>query len=322
MNDMSQTPPNPPSVPSAPGYGSPVPPGDGYQNPTPPYGAYQGGGYSPGQEPRYNVLAIVSLISAFFISLVAVITGHMALNQIKRTAEKGRGLAIAGLVLGYAGIVGGIISIIVLVVMAVAGIGLFATVASNYDPDDYSYTSDPDTSDFPTTSPDAVGGDLTFEAGSDLDPNAVAQFADPFIMDSEWTVASPDDGAGNWSYLDPSGLCTVSFHQGALSTATVTTDGDDRSTTASFLADVLSTDQATIEDKASDSSISYNFEGAGAVDTLLLQGTEDDGSNWKLAGRAFGTLGSGLYVDVTCDAAGDLESVYDTATTKAAITVF
>jgi hypothetical protein len=319
MNDMSQTPPNQPPVPNAPSYGSPVPPGDGYQNPTPPYGGYQGGGYSPGQEPRYNVLSIVSLVSAFFVSLVAVITGHMALGQIKRTGEKGRGLAIAGLVLGYAGIVGGIITIIAFVVMAIAGIGLFATVANNYDPDDYSSTSEPFTS---TASPDVVDGDLTFEAGDDLEPGILAQFADPFVVDSEWKVASPDDGNGNWSYLDPSGLCTVSFHQGALSAATVVADGDDRATTTSFLADVLSTDQQTIEDKASDSIISYNFEGAGEVDTLLLQGTDDDGSNWKLAGRAFGVLGSGLYVDVTCDAGGDVEAVYDTVTTKAAITVY
>jgi hypothetical protein len=316
MNHMSQTPPNPPSVPSAPGYGTPVPPGDGYQNPTPPYGAYQGGQYMPGQEPRYNVLAIVSLVSAFVLSLVAVITGHMALGQIKRTGEKGRGLAIAGLVLGYVGIVSGIITAIALVVMAVAGIGLFATVASNYDPDDYSYTSDP------STSPDALAGDLTFEAGADLDPGTLAQFADPFVADSEWTVASADDGNGNWSYLDPSGLCTAFFHQGALSSATVVADGDDRATTSSFLADVLAVDLPTIDENASDSTISYNFEGAGTVDTLLVQGTDDDGSIWKLAGRAFGELGSGLYIDVTCDAGGDLEGVYDTVTTKAAITTY
>jgi peptidyl-prolyl cis-trans isomerase B (cyclophilin B) len=55
------------------------------------------------------VLAIVSLVSAFFISLVAIITGHIALSQIKKTGEQGRGLAIAGLVLGYLGLVAGII---------------------------------------------------------------------------------------------------------------------------------------------------------------------------------------------------------------------
>jgi uncharacterized BrkB/YihY/UPF0761 family membrane protein len=58
------------------------------------------------QQPRpTNSLAIVSLVSAFFISLVAVITGHIALRQIARTGEGGRGLAIAGLIIGYLSIV-------------------------------------------------------------------------------------------------------------------------------------------------------------------------------------------------------------------------
>ncbi|WP_161793728.1 DUF4190 domain-containing protein [Agreia bicolorata] len=314
---MSQTPPNQPPMPPSPGNGAPVPPNNGYSNPTPSYG-YQGGAYSPVQEPRYNVLAIVSFISAFFVSLVAVITGHMALGQIKRTGEKGRGLALSGLIIGYVGIVGGIIGTIALVVMAVLGVGLFATIANNYDPDDYSYTSDP----YDTDAPGLSGDDLSFEAGNDLDPSTVAQFSDPFVIDSDWTVVSPDDGQGNWSYLDPSGLCTVSFHQGKMGGQVSVTTGDDRATTEDFLAVVLKTDASTIAGKASDSTISYNFEDMGTVDTLLMQGTDDDGSNWKLAGRAFGELDSGLYIDVTCKSGGDLDSVYDTVTTKAAITVF
>lgn len=63
--------------------------------------------------PKTNTLAIVSLVLAFFISLGAVITGHIALNQIKQTGEGGRGLAIAGLVLGYLGLVVGIIGTII-----------------------------------------------------------------------------------------------------------------------------------------------------------------------------------------------------------------
>ncbi|WP_439565241.1 DUF4190 domain-containing protein [Microcella sp.] len=63
--------------------------------------------------PKTNTLAIVSLVLAFFISLGAVITGHIALSQIKKTGENGRGLAIAGLVLGYLGLVAGIIGTII-----------------------------------------------------------------------------------------------------------------------------------------------------------------------------------------------------------------
>lgn len=313
MNGMSQMPPNQPPVPPSSGQGAPVPSPDGYSSPTP-YGGYQGGGYLPVQEPRYNVLAIVSLISAFFVSVVAVITGHMALGQIKRTAEKGRGLAIAGLIIGYVGIVTGVLAVVAFVVTTVLGVSLIGMLASQYDPDDYSYTSDPSTA--------GVGDDLSFEAGNDLTAGTVAQFSDPFVVDSDWTVVSPDDGQGNWSYLDPSGLCTVSFHQGGMGGEVAVTTGDDRATTQDFLAVVLKTDASTIAGKATDSTISYNFEDLGTVDTLLMQGTDDDGSNWKLAGRAFGELDSGLYVDVTCKPGGDLDSVYDTVTTKAAITVY
>lgn len=51
---------------------------------------------------KTNVLAIVSLVASIVgFGLVGVITGHIGLNQIKQTGEQGRGLAIAGLVIGY-----------------------------------------------------------------------------------------------------------------------------------------------------------------------------------------------------------------------------
>lgn len=62
-------------------------------------------------QPQTNTLAIVSLIFGilwiFWIgSLIAVITGHMATGQIDRSQgrEGGRGIAVAGLVLGWIGI--------------------------------------------------------------------------------------------------------------------------------------------------------------------------------------------------------------------------
>lgn len=61
-------------------------------------------------KPATNTLAIVSLVGGLaawmpfpiFGALVAVVTGHLALSQIRRTGEEGRELALAGLVLGYA----------------------------------------------------------------------------------------------------------------------------------------------------------------------------------------------------------------------------
>ncbi|HET7667471.1 MAG TPA: peptidylprolyl isomerase [Mycobacterium sp.] len=75
--------------------------------PPPPYGAYPPppGGY-PGQYgyPRpqsTNALAIASLVCAFLVAPLGIVFGHIALSQIRKTGEEGRGLAIAGLVISY-----------------------------------------------------------------------------------------------------------------------------------------------------------------------------------------------------------------------------
>jgi len=65
---------------------------------------------APHSPARTNGLAIASLVTGVLsFSIVAVILGHVAISQINRTREEGRGLAIAGLVLGYVGIVGWIV---------------------------------------------------------------------------------------------------------------------------------------------------------------------------------------------------------------------
>ena len=91
---MSDNPTGPPPQ-SQPG----VPP------PQPGYGA------QPPQAAGTNGLAVASLILGLLWvcwlgSLLAVLFGHIALGQIKKTGgvQGGRGLAIAGLVLGYIGV--------------------------------------------------------------------------------------------------------------------------------------------------------------------------------------------------------------------------
>ncbi|MFC9918007.1 DUF4190 domain-containing protein [Agromyces binzhouensis] len=103
MTDPNTPDPNASNVPPPP----PAPPAQ----PAPSYGATPS--YGAPAPQKTNVLAIVSLVSSFFISLVAIITGHIALSQIKKTGEQGRGLAIAGLIIGYVGLVVGIIIAIV-----------------------------------------------------------------------------------------------------------------------------------------------------------------------------------------------------------------
>jgi Domain of unknown function (DUF4190)/Domain of unknown function (DUF1707) len=77
---------------------------------------YQGGyGYYPPMipTPPTSGLAIGSMVCGIaeiftlgFAAIPAVILGHLARGQIKRTGERGDGMAIAGLILGYLGIAG------------------------------------------------------------------------------------------------------------------------------------------------------------------------------------------------------------------------
>jgi Domain of unknown function (DUF4190) len=49
---------------------------------------------------KTNTLAIVALILGIVVPLGGIICGPIALGQIKRTGEGGRGLAMAGLIIG------------------------------------------------------------------------------------------------------------------------------------------------------------------------------------------------------------------------------
>ncbi|WP_166984124.1 DUF4190 domain-containing protein [Paramicrobacterium fandaimingii] len=64
-----------------------------------PYGQQPYAAYPP--QPGTNVLAIVAIISAFFIPIAGIICGHIARKQIRETGEQGDGLALTGLIVGY-----------------------------------------------------------------------------------------------------------------------------------------------------------------------------------------------------------------------------
>jgi hypothetical protein len=70
------------------GHGSPIP------NTMEPGATSAGAG-------KTNVLAILALVFGLLGGIAAIPLGHIGLYQIRRTGEAGRGMAIAGLVLGY-----------------------------------------------------------------------------------------------------------------------------------------------------------------------------------------------------------------------------
>jgi hypothetical protein len=67
-------------------------------------------------------MALLAFIGAFFVCLLGIVCGHIALSQIKRTGEKGRGYALAGLIVGYAGAAAAIITVGLLIAAVFAGI--------------------------------------------------------------------------------------------------------------------------------------------------------------------------------------------------------
>jgi hypothetical protein len=77
-----------------------------------------------GEPAETSGKAIISLICGLFFfffpaSIVAIIFGHLSLSEIKKSAGRlgGQGLAVAGLVLGYAGVA---IIPVVLIIAAIA----------------------------------------------------------------------------------------------------------------------------------------------------------------------------------------------------------
>ena len=88
--------------------------------------------YPAGQravETPWNGLAIASLVlSIVGLSLIAVILGHISLSQIKRTGEQGYVLALIGVILGYLGVLAGIVAAIVAFAMLASGVWFFSAV--------------------------------------------------------------------------------------------------------------------------------------------------------------------------------------------------
>ncbi len=119
----------------------------------PPEGPVQGEVLPPDGPAGTNSLAVVSLVMgvlgivlaaasilltfvccggfplvglSLVLGIAAAICGHLALRQVSETGEQGRGLALAGLVTGYAGVG---LSVVVIFVMLL-GLGLFAVFAA------------------------------------------------------------------------------------------------------------------------------------------------------------------------------------------------
>lgn len=94
---------------------SPVQPYESQQ----PYGLNQT--YAP--EPKLNTFALIGFIASFIANVVGIVFSHIALNQLKRSGERGHGLALAGLIIGYVSLGLTIIAIIAYLVFIASVVG-------------------------------------------------------------------------------------------------------------------------------------------------------------------------------------------------------
>lgn len=81
----------------------------------------------PPAPPRTNTLAILAIIAAFVLPPAGIVLGIIGLNEIKRTGEEGRGLALGGL---WVGVVFSAFILLFLIVWVVAFFWIFATIGT------------------------------------------------------------------------------------------------------------------------------------------------------------------------------------------------
>ncbi|KUH99302.1 peptidylprolyl isomerase [Mycobacterium sp. IS-3022] len=176
-----------------------TPPSGGLQPQPPPYG-YPPHYYGYPPPKQTNTLAIVALVCAFVFAPLGILFGHLSLSQIKKTGEEGRGLAIAGLVIGYLVTVATVLIIVVSVIFV-------ATVARELESLDGTDPSYPDitvtpglqTDELPQFEPPAtLGSNCHYPAASEpASKPAKPPRTGPVPTDPELVSASMTTNRGN-----------------------------------------------------------------------------------------------------------------------------
>ena len=78
---------------------------------------YPVGTYTVGSTAIIVPLLIIGWFAFGSLCIVGVILGHISLKQLKTSGEGGRGMALTGLIMGYIGIAGWVIGLIIFFVV-------------------------------------------------------------------------------------------------------------------------------------------------------------------------------------------------------------
>ena len=77
--------------------------------------------------PAWNVVSILGFVGSLIgFNVIAVILGFIGLNQVKKTGERGRGFALAAIIIGLISIA------IIIIVVIVVGIAAANGAVVNY----------------------------------------------------------------------------------------------------------------------------------------------------------------------------------------------
>ncbi|MCX2750468.1 thioredoxin domain-containing protein [Arthrobacter sp. MI7-26] len=145
-------------------------------------------GYPP-PSLRTEPLAIASLVCSFVISLLGIIFGHIALARIRRSGDGGRGLAVAGLVIGYAGLAAGTLAAVLALTLVSTGLTMTAGQWIGSGPSPTPLLQLPDRGPSPANM-NANGG-ITLAAGGKVVPVA-ASTVDTTTLPSPDPLATPN----------------------------------------------------------------------------------------------------------------------------------
>lgn len=76
--------------------------------------------------PQTNTMAVAALVSSLVLAPLGVVFGHMALRQIERTGQDGRGMAVVGLAIGY-------VVTVLLALFLILAVAWFALIIGSID---------------------------------------------------------------------------------------------------------------------------------------------------------------------------------------------
>ena len=156
--------------------------------------------------------------------------------------------------------------------------------------------------------------DVSFEGVEDVvTATGSIEWIERMFVEEQFSVASADDGAGSWSYLDESTDCEIAFYQGQI--FDLDKSQDDRTMSDWMIASLAFQATPTAEDleliKANgvDDTIPIVNDG-GQVAVRVIAGQAQDGGTLVLASRMIGIQGGGLTISIVCPDGSDASAEY------------